>query len=172
MAILEHFAGRGKPVRQGFAKMPGQFAPALAGRSVEAKKAPTSGAFRAKSRVESDGLRNPFRRRPFRPSRHRLACRETFFGASTTIASVVIDETGNGGCILQRCAHHLGRIDDPASFIKSPYAPFWAPYPWEYDAFLDQLADDNRAVVAGIVDDLPGRRLDGSALRTMSMPVF
>src|SRR3984893_14423270 len=69
------------------------------------------------------------------------------------------DETGNRGRILKRDAHNLGRVDDAELYQITVLAGLGV-VPIGVGRILDQLADNNRAVVAGIVDDLTCRCLD------------
>src|SRR3984893_9862574 len=72
------------------------------------------------------------------------------------------EEPGNGSSILQRGAHDLGRVDDPELHQIAVLA-YLGVVAVGVGRILDQLTDDHRAVVAGIVDDLPGRSLNGLA---------
>src|SRR6185312_11134780 len=64
--------------------------------------------------------------------------------------------------ILQRRAHHLGRIDDAGLDQVLIFAGGRVVAPGIV-SLLQELADHDRAVIARVLGDLAGRRLDGAA---------
>ena len=68
-------------------------------------------------------------------------------------------EAGDRGCILQRATHDLGRIDDALADKIAVFAVLRVKAVGIL-VFLHDLADNDRAVVAGIDRDLTRRRLD------------
>src|ERR1700730_2562644 len=129
------------------------------GPSVETKKAPEFGAFRAKSRAKRMGLviHAAHSTHPAAGHGGRFLLRGFHDGRLGGD-----DETGNGGRILQGGAHDLGRVDD-AELHQIAVLAGLGVIPIGIGGILDQLADDDRAVVAGIVDDLLGRSVNGLA---------
>ena len=89
------------------------------------------------------------------PTRHRR--RSAFFsGLSPTIASVVMRSAGDRGRALQREAHDLGRVDDAGLHHVGIVAVLGVEAVIDV-ALLQELADDDRAVRAGILGDQAGR---------------
>ena len=85
-----------------------------------------------------------------------------FFGTSATIASVVIEQARDRRRALQRLTHDLGRIDD----ALGEHVHILAVLRIEAVAVLvlvEDLADDDRAVLARIERDLARRSGEGLA---------
>ena len=83
---------------------------------------------------------------------------EFFFGSSATIASVVMSSAGNRRGALQRLTHDLGRVDD----ALREHVDVLAILGVEAEGvlvLLQDLADDDRAILTGIGRDLAGRGL-------------
>ena len=78
-------------------------------------------------------------------------------GFSATIASVVIRSPDDGRCILKRGAHDLGRIDD-ARLEEVAVDAGLRIVAEGVVGILQDLADDDGAVVPGVLDDLARRR--------------
>ncbi len=86
----------------------------------------------------------------------------SFFGASTMIASVVISRPAIEAASWSAVRTTLVGSMMPC-LTRSPYSPVWASIAEGVVLGLEQLADHDRAVSAGVVDDLAGRGLDGLA---------
>ena len=82
-----------------------------------------------------------------------------FFGISATIASVVIKQAGDRSRVLDRRTHDLGRVDDALGDQVAVLAGLRVEAVGVL-ILLQDLADDDRAVLAGIGGDLAGRSLD------------
>ena len=67
-------------------------------------------------------------------------------------------QTRDGGCILQRAAYDLGGVDDTLGDEIAVGMRLRVVAVVVLGA-LEDLADDDRAVLAGIGEDLAGRRL-------------
>ena len=83
----------------------------------------------------------------------------SFLGCSVIVASVVIDQPGDRGRVLQGGAHDLGRIDDAKLDEIAIFAGLRVIAVVVVAAF-EQLADHHRAIRAGVLDDLARRGLD------------
>ena len=95
---------------------------------------------------------SPCRRRPASPARARAssASRHHRLGGD--------QEARDGRRVLKRGAHHLGRVDD--ALLVGRRIRRSGRRSHGRSRRIEQLADHDRAVVAGVVDDLTGRRLD------------
>src|SRR5262249_51875485 len=131
-------------------------APLWMGSPPRRKRPRRSGAFRAKSKANAAGLviHSAHSAHPAAGHRGSLLLRgfhDDGFGGN--------DEASNGGRILQGDAHDLGRVDD-AKLHQIAVLAALGVIPIGVGCILDQLANNNRAVVAGIVNDLTCWRLD------------
>jgi len=79
-----------------------------------------------------------------------------FFGTSATMASVVISSAATGRRVLDRHAHHLGRVDDALGDQVGVFAGLRIEAPGVL-ILLQDLADHHRAVFTGVDRDLAGR---------------
>ena len=86
----------------------------------------------------------------------------SFFGASAIGRLGGDQQAGDGGRILQRDAHDLGRIDD-ALLDHVAVLVVLGVVAEGLAARLEHLADDDRALDAGVLGDLADRRLQRAA---------
>ncbi len=91
-----------------------------------------------------------------------IAGPDFFLGRSATIASVVISRAGDRSRVLQRHAHHLGRVDD-AGVDEVDILLVLGVIAIGVRLLLQQLADDDRGFLARILDDDADRVLDRAA---------